>query len=79
MGLCSMFDVAAPEAAVPVSGALSGRTYEATWFNPRTGEWIKAGKSEADANGAIRLSVFPGPETKSTIDWAVKLARAGSR
>jgi hypothetical protein len=71
------FEKDCPQATV--SGALSGRTYEATWFNPRTGEWIKAGKSEADANGAIRLSVFPGPETKSTIDWAVKLARAGSR
>ncbi len=56
-----------------VSGALSGRTYEVTWFNPCTGEWIEAGKSEADANAVIRLPVFPGGETKSVVDWAVKL------
>jgi hypothetical protein len=56
-----------------VSGALSGRTYEVTWFNPCTGEWIKAGKSEADANAVIRLPVFPGGETKSRRlggDWS---------
>jgi hypothetical protein len=71
------FEKDCPQATV--SGALSGRTYEASWFNPRTGEWTKAGPLEASGDGTIRLPVFPGPETKSTIDWAIKLALAGSR
>jgi hypothetical protein len=62
-----------------VSGALSGRAYEVTWFNPRTGEWFQAGKSEADAEGTIRLPAFPGPEMKSRLDWAVKMVVAGDR
>ncbi len=62
-----------------VSGALSGRTYDITWFNPRTGEWTKADQSNADANGVIQLPVFPGGEAKSTLDWAAKLVLAASR
>jgi len=62
-----------------VSGALSGRTYEATWFNPRTGEWIEAGRSEADGNGVIRLPAFPGDETKSHLDLALRLTFAPGR
>jgi hypothetical protein len=61
-----------------VSGALGGRTYEATWFNPRTGEWIKAGRFEADATGVIRLPAFPDGATKSHLDWALRLMSAPS-
>jgi hypothetical protein len=71
------FERDCPQAAV--AGALNGRTYEATWFNPRTGEWMGAGKSEADTDGVIRLPVFAGGETKSTIDWALKLVLVGNR
>jgi len=68
------FEKDCPQATV--SGALRGRTYEVTWFNPRTAEWTEPGKRQADADGVIRLPVFPGGATKSTIDWAVKLVLA---
>ncbi|MCL5279603.1 MAG: DUF4038 domain-containing protein [Planctomycetes bacterium] len=71
------FEKGCPRATV--SGALSGRTYEAAWFNPRTGDWIKAGPLEANRAGVIPLPVFPGDGAKSTSDWAVKLALAASR
>jgi len=43
-------------------------------FDPRTGKWLDApGELAADDRGAIRLPPFPGPEERSTTDWALKV------
>jgi hypothetical protein len=71
------FEKDCPQATL--SGANGNGRYEATWFNPRTGEWMKVATSEADANGTLCLPAFPDGETKSRIDWALKLSLAGGR
>jgi hypothetical protein len=43
-------------------------TYEAWWFDPRTGAWIEAGELESDAWREIALPPLPSEE-----DWALKL------
>ena len=43
-------------------------TYEARWFNPRTGGWTDAGELTADAWREIDLPGLPSEE-----DWALKL------
>ncbi len=65
------FEKDCPQAIV--SGAAAGRQYEATWFDPRTGEWTKAGAWEAADNGTIHLLAFPDGAPKSKVDWALKL------
>jgi hypothetical protein len=49
-------------------GALANRTYQARWFNPRTGAWTDAGTLTADAWCRITLPDLPSEE-----DWAMKL------
>jgi hypothetical protein len=51
-----------------VRGALADRAYAASWFDPRTGEWIAAGTLAADPRCYIALPPFP-----SAGDWALKL------
>jgi hypothetical protein len=53
-----------------IRGALPFATYHAEWFNPRTGEWSKAGSGRLKANvwGWIIL-----PDFASKDDWGLKL------
>jgi hypothetical protein len=53
-----------------IRGAVPFATYQAQWFNPRTGEWSKAGTGVLKANvwGWITLPDFP-----SNDDWGLKL------
>ena len=51
-----------------VRGANPNATYQARWFNPRTGEWIALGRLRADAIGEIELPHFPDGE-----DWGLSL------
>lgn len=67
------FEQDCPRAAV--SGALAGGKYRARWFDPRAGNWIRAGTGilTADAAGKIALPLFPGNITRSDTDWGLKL------
>ena len=53
-----------------VRGAISRATYKTDWFDPRTGEWSRAGSGRLTANvwGWITLPDFP-----SQNDWGLKL------
>jgi hypothetical protein len=51
-----------------IRGARKYATYEAKWFDPRTGEWSKAGELKANQWGWINLPALP-----STDDWGLKL------
>jgi hypothetical protein len=53
-----------------IRGAVPNASYQAQWFDPRTGEWVKAGSGELKANvwGWITLPDFP-----SDNDWGLKL------
>jgi len=50
-------------------GAIPFASYQANWFNPRTGEWGEVGDLKADVVGMIALPLFP-----SNNDWAMTLA-----
>ena len=65
------FEKDCPQATV--SGATAAGRYEATWFDPRTGEWISAGVLEADNHGTIHLPAFPNGSQKARVDWAMRL------
>lgn len=56
-----------------IRGALPFTTYRADWFNPRAGQWSKAGNGLLKANvwGWIRLPDFPAND-----DWGLKLVAA---
>ncbi len=60
-----------------VSGLLANKTYDAQWYNPRTGEWsdVGNGKLTANSSGEISMLNFPGDlsQTANNEDWAVKL------
>jgi len=49
--------------------------YEASWFDPRNGEWIEInnGKVKTDENGTYKFPNFPGNEEYAQQDWAAKL------
>ena len=61
-----------------ISGASPGTKYRASWFNPRTGNWldIASGVLISDAAGLIVLPGFPESKTNSENDWALKLTLA---
>ncbi len=53
-----------------IRGAVPHASYQAEWFNPRTGEWSKAGPGVLAANvwGWINVPDFPSAD-----DWGLKL------
>ena len=55
-----------------IRGAVSKGEYKAEWFDPRTGEWSKAGDGLLKANvwGCVTVPDFP-----SDNDWGLKLTR----
>ncbi len=63
------FEANCPRAQV--RGCAYRGAYEATWFNPRTGEWMQAGTLIASDTCEIALPPFPGEG-----DWALKLKLA---
>ncbi|HXR05223.1 MAG TPA: DUF5060 domain-containing protein [Verrucomicrobiae bacterium] len=56
-----------------IRGASPHATYRAEWFDPRTGQWSKAGNGLLEANGWgwIHLPDFPSHD-----DWGLKLVAA---
>ncbi len=60
-----------------VSGLLANQSYEAKWYNPRTGEWSDIGNGSLTANGSgvVTMPDFPGglTQTAKNTDWAATL------
>ena len=56
-----------------IRGAMPRATYQAEWFDPRTGQWSKVGSGRLKANwwGWIELPGFPSDD-----DWGLKLVAA---
>jgi hypothetical protein len=65
------FEMACPRATL--AGALPGKSYKATWFNPRTGQWLPTETVTANQNAQINLPSFPQNRNKCEVDWALKL------
>jgi len=62
-------------AKASLSGAAANAKYKASWFNPRNGRWLDAGRGvlTVDSEGKVALPNFPGNLTASDTDWALKL------
>jgi hypothetical protein len=65
------FEMDCPRATV--SGALAEGDYQATWFDPRNGQWTEPYPLAADRRGRIYLPPFPDSPPRSDLDWALKL------
>jgi hypothetical protein len=63
------FEKGCPKQSV-IRGATPYETYQAEWFNPRDGEWIKAGNGFVKANNSGRIEL---PDFPSDDDWGMKL------
>jgi len=70
------FEKDCPQAKV--SGAIPGESYDATWFDPRTGARTEVAVPDAESDGSILLPTFPDGSSKSNLDWALKLTLAGN-
>jgi hypothetical protein len=60
------FEADCPTATV--RGTLPNRSYQAEWFDPRSGEWVAAGELVSNAVCHIALPPMPSGE-----DWGLKL------
>jgi hypothetical protein len=51
------------------------RTYQARWFDPRTGRWrdMETKTLVVAADGTMQLPLFPGETAMADTDWALKL------
>jgi hypothetical protein len=58
-----------------LSGLSPDRAYQARWFNPRSGQWTRAGEGSlvAGPSGTAELPPFPNGKPRSSLDWALKL------
>ncbi len=61
------FETGCPQSSL--RGTLPNADYRAQWFNPRTGDWLDAGRLHADA--WCRIETLPPLPTSE--DWALKL------
>jgi len=71
------FEKDCPQATV--SGTAPGASYDATWFDPRTGSRTEVATPDADDDGTIPLPIFPDGSAKSKLDWALKLTQTANR
>jgi hypothetical protein len=58
-----------------ISGLAKEKTYKASWFNPRTGEWTPVGDGTLQSNeeGTLAFPDYPGGQAFAEEDWAAKL------
>jgi hypothetical protein len=54
-----------------------GQVYEAVWFDPRSGRWLRDETRliTVDRDGTLPLPPFPEKKAKSNVDWALKVFR----
>ena len=49
------------------------KSYQFTWYDPRTGQWQEPSTVSTDSQGSAKLPSFPGGGDIATFDWAAKL------
>jgi hypothetical protein len=54
-------------------------SYQFTWYDPRTGDWLQGASVSSDQSGAIRVPPFPNSGDVAEMDWAAKIVRAPAR
>lgn len=65
------------EPGTPLSelrGAELNSVFNAQWFNPRTGEWIKAGEGTLSSS---KIGIIKLPHKPDDLDWGLKLEYTG--
>jgi hypothetical protein len=68
------------KAATPrVKGLTPDARHEWTWFDPRTGRWIRALDLRTGPEGSLTAPRFPESDVRATDDWAAKLTRHASK
>jgi hypothetical protein len=68
------------KAATPrVQGLTPDARHEWTWFDPRTGRWIRALDLRTGPEGSLTAPRFPESDVRATDDWAAKLTRHASK
>lgn len=50
------------------------KSYQFTWYNTRTGQWLDASTVKTNSQGIAQLPSFPGGGDVATTDWAAKLS-----
>jgi hypothetical protein len=61
--------------AAQMRGFTPGADYRWTWFDPRTGSWLKPLAVRADASGTLAMPPFPGGDRQAATDYAAKIQR----
>jgi hypothetical protein len=57
-----------------LTGLIPDSTYQLAWFNPCTGQWLAEKPTLIAGEAAVlHLPLFPGGESVSQNDWAIKL------
>jgi hypothetical protein len=58
-----------------MAGFTPGANYQWTWFEPRSGQWLRGLRVSADGEGKITAPRFPAGGTQAREDIAAKLVR----
>jgi len=58
---------------VKISKLEPKRSYQFTWYNTRTGQWLENSAVSTDSQGIAQLPPFPDGGDVATLDWAAKL------
>jgi hypothetical protein len=56
-----------------ISNLKPNKSYQFTWYNTRTGQWLDASTLTTDSQGIAQLPSFPDGGAVATLDWAAKL------
>jgi hypothetical protein len=56
-----------------VSNLAPNKSYQFTWYDTRSGQWLEASSVNSDSQGNAQLHPFPDGKDVATLDWAAKL------
>jgi hypothetical protein len=56
-----------------ISSLEPNKSYQFTWYDTRTGQWLEKSTVTTDSQGIAQLPAFPDGKDVATIDWAAKL------
>ena len=54
------------------------KSYQFTWYNTRTGQWLESSTVSTDSQGIVQLPSFPDGGDVAKLDWAAKLSLRSS-
>jgi len=56
-----------------ISNLKPNQSYQFTWYNTRTGQWLERSTVTTDSQGIVQLPQFPDGKDVASLDWAAKL------